>query len=532
MMTADSLARSTLDTLPINVAVLDADGTILFTNRAWNEFADAPDVVGENYFDNVDPTADAYAREAVDGIERVMHGEQSLFTQEYPCHAPTRKQWFLMRVAPLPDEDDGSVVVAHVDITQRKRAEMAAERRAEQLDAERRSLEHLLERIDGLVEEVVAAVTHGESRAEIERGVCERIVAVDPYVLAWVGREDVVADELSVSECAGADLLPDDATVSLAADADDPTARAARTGTIQTVQDVATLPDDSLHRRVCGDQPGAVAAIPLVYNDAFYGVLHVYAAETNVFDDRETAVLHALGTAISTAINARETRQLLTADRVTELEFELTDADAFFVGLSTALGCALEYHGSIQQPDGTTATFFDVTGGDRADVLAFAADRSDVERATYLTDHGDAARFEFVVTDPPVVSLLADYGGETKELTVEDGRVYVRAELPSTADVREVTDRFEAAYDRVELLAYREAERPGRTKREFMADLADRLTDRQTMALRKAFAGGFFEWPRGISGEELAESMDVSPATYHQHLRAAERKLVEAFFED
>jgi predicted DNA binding protein len=50
-------------------------------------------------------------------------------------------------------------------------------------------------------------------------------------------------------------------------------------------------------------------------------------------------------------------------------------------------------------------------------------------------------------------------------------------------------------------------------------------------ALRRAHASGFYEWPRGTSGDTLAESMDIVRSTYHQHLRSAEKKLVEAFLE-
>jgi predicted DNA binding protein len=49
--------------------------------------------------------------------------------------------------------------------------------------------------------------------------------------------------------------------------------------------------------------------------------------------------------------------------------------------------------------------------------------------------------------------------------------------------------------------------------------------------LQRAYVGGYYDWNRGTNGDELAESMDVSRPTFHQHLRAAERKLVEEFFE-
>ena len=50
-------------------------------------------------------------------------------------------------------------------------------------------------------------------------------------------------------------------------------------------------------------------------------------------------------------------------------------------------------------------------------------------------------------------------------------------------------------------------------------------------ALRKAHVSGYYSWDRSVTGEELANSMGIDRSTYHQHLRAAERKLTEAFFE-
>ena len=60
-------------------------------------------------------------------------------------------------------------------------------------------------------------------------------------------------------------------------------------------------------------------------------------------------------------------------------------------------------------------------------------------------------------------------------------------------------------------------------------DPLDELTDRQLTALQRAYFGDFFEWPRPTSGDDLAESMGIARSTYHQHLRAAERKLVKAY---
>jgi len=62
------------------------------------------------------------------------------------------------------------------------------------------------------------------------------------------------------------------------------------------------------------------------------------------------------------------------------------------------------------------------------------------------------------------------------------------------------------------------------TEQEVRSQLQGELTDRQLEALRTAYVGGFFEWPRENTGEEIAELMGVSQTTFLQHLRTAQRK--------
>ncbi|MEF8778108.1 MAG: helix-turn-helix domain-containing protein, partial [Natronomonas sp.] len=46
-----------------------------------------------------------------------------------------------------------------------------------------------------------------------------------------------------------------------------------------------------------------------------------------------------------------------------------------------------------------------------------------------------------------------------------------------------------------------------------------------------AYFAGYFDWPRGSTAEEGADSMGVSSPTLHNHLRKAERKLLSSFFD-
>lgn len=110
-----------LDSLDDQIALVDANGTILHVNRAWIEFGvkngmpNGIEWAGENYLAALDA---AEASDAEKGIREVLEGRLPSFSREYPCHSPTEKRWFMMRIAAVVP---GSLfVVSHYNITQRK----------------------------------------------------------------------------------------------------------------------------------------------------------------------------------------------------------------------------------------------------------------------------------------------------------------------------------------------------------------------------------------------------------------------------
>lgn len=128
-----ALTDDILDSLTASVAVLDAEGTIIRVNDAWQRFAQsntAPakriEFVGMNYLTACEGgphSKDAdFAARARKGIRAVLAGAVSSFTLEYPCHSPTEQRWFTLRVTKLSGAHSGAVV-AHEDITERVRAE-------------------------------------------------------------------------------------------------------------------------------------------------------------------------------------------------------------------------------------------------------------------------------------------------------------------------------------------------------------------------------------------------------------------------
>ena len=125
-------AKTILDSITAHVAILDKNGFILETNRAWQEFARQnriqmrPDTLHVNYLEICDHSSvetDGNSSMVASGIRDVISGKSEEFIMDYPCHSPEEKRWFYMRVTRATGPGPIRVVVSHENITALKLAE-------------------------------------------------------------------------------------------------------------------------------------------------------------------------------------------------------------------------------------------------------------------------------------------------------------------------------------------------------------------------------------------------------------------------
>jgi PAS domain S-box-containing protein len=129
--------QAALDALTAHICILAEDGTILAVNRAWLDFAaanpplSATTGVGGNYLRVCEAAgteaADA-AQEVVRGLRAVAGGELPEFSFEYACASPDTQRWFELRATRFDGPGPVRIVVAHENITARKRVEAELQR--------------------------------------------------------------------------------------------------------------------------------------------------------------------------------------------------------------------------------------------------------------------------------------------------------------------------------------------------------------------------------------------------------------------
>jgi diguanylate cyclase (GGDEF)-like protein/PAS domain S-box-containing protein len=202
---SEKFARSTLDSLPEHLCVIDHEGMVLTVNRAWRDFAavggESSLRVGEgvNYLhacDRHEGVQSEHPHRLAAGVRAVLSGSRSDFSMEYACHTPVEERWFLAQVSRFAGPGAVRVVVAHRDITARVRgdeAQRTSEARfmvafehapigvaLEALDGRFLKVNHALCRLLGYGEKELTAtrfqeITHNDDLAADGQGIVDMI---------------------------------------------------------------------------------------------------------------------------------------------------------------------------------------------------------------------------------------------------------------------------------------------------------------------------------------------------------------------
>lgn len=382
-------------------------------------------------------------------------------------------------------------------------------------------------RINAVIRDIDRLLVDASTRREFERGVCEHLLEVDSHDFAWIGMP-TDEDGVFVRAWAG-----DDRAREWVADGRAPVVDQAEAAMrAREPQVVSNLLDggDAAPWRSLALSGGyrSVLTVPISYGGAVYGTLQVFATTVDAFDAETRSVLGELGETIGHTESAIDRRDALVTDASIRLVLRIRHVENFFVQVAREIDDRVEMR-RVRPHDEGVAVSFTVADAAPDRVIDLAEDRPRIQDITPVPDTGDAHLYEGRVTGETMVTTLAEFGGQPRSLVATPDGSRVAVDLPRSADVRTVVDALKSAYPGAEFVARRTVD-PHDIER-IPERFVERLTDRQREALEVAHEAGFFEWPRGESGEEVAERLDISPSTFHQHIRAAERKLFETVFD-
>jgi PAS domain S-box-containing protein len=547
----DELVR-TMDAAPIGISLSDpsmADYPLVYVNDAWEELTgyEAADLLGRNPRLLQGPNTDP---ETVDRLSESIADEEPVSVEIRNYRRDGTPFWNELTLAPIYD-DEGDLlyyVGFQIDVTDRREAERLAEQRAEELDAERRTLRRVLDRINGLLREVSGVLVESTERSEIEHRVCETIATEAGYMGGWIGTVSSDGTAIQLSATAGLPVeiqepipiaeLP--AAVGAAVDTDglqqcsvDDAGDGQQCSVDDTGDETVVRSENRLAPATVGGR--RLLVVPLCDGERRYGLLGVYGTDATALDTREQEVFGSLGKMIANGLHAVETTRILTTDHVTELRIEIRDPSFWLSQIASLVGGPVERCGTTNTSSGDYELYLTTD-----DAEAVAADAGDVD-SLELTSLAciEAARvvsstereLTVSVTMPqlPPDDALAEFGAVITGTTATADAGTLTVEAPPQQEVRPLLEALQSRYDTVDLRARTRREQREQRPAEFTAVVDERLTERQADALEAAHLNDYFEWPRPVDGETISETMDITRQTFHQHLRAAERKLIAAY---
>jgi len=151
MICTTALTNPALDIICLPACVLDAQGAIVFVNRAWRALATECAALGEFALEGTGFVAACECSMALDGapalaaaVRRSLAAPGDDVSLQLMCRDSGGRRWFEARLAPLPETSAGCLVTCE-DITQRHKAERRLRRfRAAEHNRRRQATQYAL----------------------------------------------------------------------------------------------------------------------------------------------------------------------------------------------------------------------------------------------------------------------------------------------------------------------------------------------------------------------------------------------------
>jgi predicted DNA binding protein len=380
-----------------------------------------------------------------------------------------------------------------------------------------------LDRVLAVFSEWLGTVADVHSIGQFAETLCTRLSKAGPYRVVGYYEYDVSAEAVTLCALDGT-TEPIDSTRFEAA--------SVRQSALTVVRSGETLLLDPVEDTHLSWEYHPLLLVPVVRAEVPYGVLGVSTDRPGAFGAFERRVLHTFGRVIANVCVTIQQKQTLAHGDTVAVELEIEGTGQYFLDLSDRDDCWAELEGLLVDEESGDTRAFVRTNGSREAIEAQAEDTDWVTSVSIESVEGAERLVELAGSRVPIVESIATHGAMMQQATARSGTARIVFEVPSETTVERLLPLVGGEEGEATLVARQDGSRMLRDMGRFRRVLEQELTDRQHEVLLLAYHSGFFSWPRERSGEDLAESLDIAQPTFHEHLRAAQRTLLETVFED
>jgi len=250
---------------------------------------EASHMIGRTDFDFF---SEEHAQQAYEDEQAIIRTGEPLGKEEKETRRNRPDAWVSTEKMPLRDKEGKAIGTFGIsrDITERKRAEERVEY-------------HI--RLYATLSKINRAIVYVKRQAELFDMICESIVAIGKFQMAWIGLLDETCNGIRLVASRGRDneylSHVSDVFKEMSLEKS-PFGTAIRTGKVILYEDQASLGRKAPHK---GDSRSS-AAIPLSLRERVIGILNIHATETGFFTQEERGLLEEIGLDISFALDKME----------------------------------------------------------------------------------------------------------------------------------------------------------------------------------------------------------------------------------
>jgi len=427
--------------------------------------------------------------------------------------------------------DDISIEFARVlsksvaTVLDRADRERRLHERDQQLSKQNTQLERL-ERINNIIRDIGQTLLSATSQTQIETQVCSRLSQIGSYEFVWIGHPDLLSETVTpqAHPGGGAEYIEQVEFTLQEKDGD----RSISQDETKVEANLADQAGESFWRRQALNQGyRSVLTVPIRYEETTYAVLEIYSDRPANFPDREQNVITELGETIGHAIHSLRQREALITGQRVELEMQIEAPDDALMQFADTADVDLEIQTVVDDGAQSRIVFFAVDTGESERICDLMKQIKLISETVVIQSSGQESVIKCRITSPNILDYLSRQAAVVERIWVDAGMLKVSVTIPQSVSARTIVQRLREIYSTVDLIARRERRDTEHTTHSIQEYIDSSLTQKQREAVNVAYHAGYFDWPRVNNSEDVSEILDVAQPTFLQHLRAAERKLVE-----